>query len=69
MLSYASCDQSDGFVAGNVKRAPKWMSDHGLEWLFRITQDPKRMAKRYLLDDIKILSLVRKYKKQMKENS
>ena len=57
------------FVAGNVKRAPKWMSDHGLEWLFRITQDPKRMAKRYLLDDIKILSLVRKYKKQMKENS
>lgn len=57
------------FVAGNVKRAPKWMSDHGLEWLFRITQDPKRMAKRYLVDDIKILSLVRKYKKEMKENN
>lgn len=57
------------FVAGNVKRAPKWMSDHGLEWLFRITQDPKRMAKRYLVDDVKILSLVRKYKKEMKENN
>lgn len=52
------------FVAGNVKRAPKWMSDHGLEWLFRITQDPKRMVKRYLVDDLKILSLVRKYKKK-----
>lgn len=51
------------FEAGNVKRAPKWMANNGLEWLFRITQDPKRMAKRYLVDDRKILGLVRKYKK------
>lgn len=50
------------FTAGNVKRAPKWMADHGLEWLFRITQDPKRMVKRYLVDDLKIVSLVFKYK-------
>ena len=28
------------FEAGNIKRAPKWMSEHGLEWLYRITQDP-----------------------------
>lgn len=51
------------FEAGNIKRAPKWMADHGLEWLFRITQDPKRMAKRYLVDDRKILSLAIKYRK------
>ena len=51
------------FAAGNIKRAPKWMSDHGLEWLFRITQDPKRMAKRYLVDDRKILGLILKYRK------
>mgnify|MGYP000697716298 FL=1 len=38
------------------------MANHGLEWLFRITQDPKRMAKRYLVDDVKILGLIRKYK-------
>ena len=50
------------FEAGNIKRAPKWMSNHGLEWLFRITQDPKRMAKRYLVDDIKIFGLALKYK-------
>ncbi len=50
------------FEAGNIKRAPKWMANHGLEWLFRITQDPKRMAKRYLVDDVKILGLIRKYK-------
>lgn len=55
------------FEAGNVKRAPKWMADHGLEWLFRITQDPKRMAKRYLMDDLKIFKLAWKYRKTDKE--
>lgn len=50
------------FEAGNIKRAPKWMADHGLEWLFRITQDPKRMAKRYLVDDLLIFELAIKYK-------
>lgn len=52
------------FEAGNLKRAPRWMSDHGLEWLFRIIQDPKRMAKRYLVDDRKIMGLMLKYKKK-----
>lgn len=49
------------FEAGKIKRAPKWMSEHGLEWAFRITQDPKRLAKRYLVDDMKIFSLAVKY--------
>lgn len=51
------------FEAGNIKRAPKWMSEHGLEWLYRITQDPKRLAKRYLLDDMKIIGIARKYRR------
>lgn len=51
------------FEAGQIKRAPKWMADHGLEWLYRITQDPKRLAKRYLIDDRKIFKLAFKYKK------
>ena len=50
------------FESGNIKRAPKWMANHGLEWLFRITQDPKRMVKRYLVDDVKIIGLIRKYR-------
>lgn len=50
------------FEAGNIKRAPKWMADHGLEWLFRITQDPKRLVKRYLVDDLKIFELAIKYR-------
>lgn len=51
------------FEAGNVKRCPRWMADHGFEWLFRIMQDPKRLAKRYLVDDRKIIRLAWKYKK------
>lgn len=51
------------FLAGNVNRAPKWMSDHGLEWFYRFLQEPKRMFKRYFIDDVKILKLIRKYSK------
>ena len=51
------------FLAGNVNRAPKWMSDHGLEWFYRFLQEPKRMFRRYFIDDVKIIKLVRKYRK------
>ena len=51
------------FLAGNVRRAPRWMSDHGLEWFYRFLQEPKRMFKRYFIDDVKILKLIRKYRK------
>ena len=37
------------------------MSDHGLEWFYRFLQEPKRMFKRYFVDDVKILGLIRKY--------
>ncbi|MCI7444168.1 MAG: WecB/TagA/CpsF family glycosyltransferase [Clostridium sp.] len=50
------------FEAGNVKRAPKWMSDNGLEWLYRLSKEPKRMFKRYIVDDLKIFRLMFKYK-------
>lgn len=39
------------FIAGVQKRAPKWMSEHGLEWLFRLLHDPRRLWKRYLVRD------------------
>lgn len=50
------------FEAGNVKRAPKWMSDSGFEWLYRITQDPKRLIKRYWNDAINIIPILKKYR-------
>jgi N-acetylglucosaminyldiphosphoundecaprenol N-acetyl-beta-D-mannosaminyltransferase len=37
------------FHAGTKKMAPPWMQKHGLEWLFRLTQEPKRLWKRYLV--------------------
>lgn len=36
------------FHAGTIKRAPKWMQEFCMEWLYRITQDPKRLLWRYL---------------------
>lgn len=51
------------FLAGNVRRAPVWMSEHGLEWLYRFCQEPARLFKRYFVDDIQIFKLIWKYKK------
>lgn len=51
------------FIAGGVKRAPQWMQDKGLEWFYRFLQEPRRMFKRYFIDDIRIFGLVRKYRK------
>jgi len=39
-------------VVGNVKRAPMWMRQWSLEWFFRFLQEPKRMFKRYFIDDM-----------------
>ncbi len=36
-------------IAGKVKRAPRWMQDAGLEWFYRLMQEPGRMWKRYLV--------------------
>lgn len=55
------------FLAGNVKRAPKWMRNHGLEWLYRFFQEPKRLFKRYFVDDVKILGLMVKYRNRRKK--
>lgn len=50
------------FEAGEVKRAPHWMSDHGLEWIYRLCQDPKRLFQRYIIRDSKIIHMVWKYR-------
>jgi N-acetylglucosaminyldiphosphoundecaprenol N-acetyl-beta-D-mannosaminyltransferase len=40
------------FIAGDVARAPLWMQRAGLEWLHRLSQEPRRLAKRYLVEDL-----------------
>lgn len=49
------------FEAGNINRAPKWMQNIGLEWFYRLCREPKRMFKRYIVDDIKIFKIIFKY--------
>ena len=54
------------FEAGNIKRAPAWMAEHGLEWLYRFIQEPRRLFKRYFIDDAKFIGLIWKYRKALK---
>ncbi|MCL4545314.1 MAG: WecB/TagA/CpsF family glycosyltransferase [Chloroflexi bacterium] len=42
------------FLAGNIRRAPSWMQEAGLEWLFRLSQEPGRLWRRYLFGDLPI---------------
>ena len=46
------------FVAGTVKRAPAWMADRGLEWAFRLAQEPRRLFHRYFVRDPQYLAIV-----------
>ena len=39
-------------AVGRVKRAPLWMQNNGLEWFYRFLQEPRRMFKRYFVDDM-----------------
>lgn len=50
------------FEAENIKRAPIWMQKSGLEWFYRLCKEPKRMFKRYIIDDLKIIKVYFKYK-------
>lgn len=49
-------------VAGKVSRAPKWMQKYGLEWLYRVIQEPKRMFMRYFTTNSKFALLLLKEK-------
>lgn len=40
------------FICGEVQRAPVWMQKMGLEWVHRMIQEPRRLARRYLIDGI-----------------
>lgn len=46
------CGISLGFLAGDVPRAPRWMQRLGLEWLHRLAQEPRRLAHRYLVQNL-----------------
>lgn len=49
-------------LVGVEKRAPKWMQENGLEWFYRLAQDPKRLFKRYLVTNSWFIYLLIKEK-------
>jgi N-acetylglucosaminyldiphosphoundecaprenol N-acetyl-beta-D-mannosaminyltransferase len=46
------------FLSGAKPRAPLWMQRHGFEWLFRLMTEPRRLARRYLVDNSIFVALV-----------
>ena len=45
-------------VSGKVKRAPLWMQKNGLEWFYRLIQEPRRMWRRYIIGNFKFLLII-----------
>lgn len=54
------------FSAGTKKTAPEWMGQAGLEWLYRLVQEPRRLWKRYILGNIQFLVIVGLYRMGLK---
>ena len=52
---FAGLGASLSFVSGDVPRAPRWMQRVGLEWVHRLALDPRRMARRYLVEGLPFL--------------
>ncbi|MDQ1553094.1 MAG: hypothetical protein QOK46_172 [Microbacteriaceae bacterium] len=47
------------FLAGRVERAPRRFADHGLEWAWRLSREPRRLSKRYLVQGPRALAKLR----------
>lgn len=53
------------FYAGTVKRAPIWWQEHGLEWLFRLLKEPRRMWRRYIIGNTLFLwNILKEYRRR-----
>lgn len=61
------CGASLDFLSGKTDRAPGWMRSLRLEWLHRLMSEPRRLAKRYLLDGPAILRIWRRHR-NLKKN-
>jgi N-acetylglucosaminyldiphosphoundecaprenol N-acetyl-beta-D-mannosaminyltransferase len=46
------------YISGEMQRAPRWMTDHGLEWLGRLMIEPRRLWRRYLLGNPRFIYLI-----------
>ncbi|MHA6647224.1 WecB/TagA/CpsF family glycosyltransferase [Aerococcus urinae] len=60
---YMGVGGSFDVISGNIPRAPKWMQNHNLEWLFRVSQEPKRLFKRYFVGNSQFIHAIIKEKR------
>ena len=42
-------------ISGEISRAPRWMQNSSLEWLYRLLKEPRRLFKRYFVTNLKFL--------------
>lgn len=63
---YVGVGGSFDVVSGSIPRAPMWMRRARLEWLFRMAQEPGRLAKRYLVGNVRFMRLLRAEEKRMR---
>lgn len=52
-------------ISGRIPRAPLWMQKHGLEWLFRVMQEPKRLFKRYFVGNFQFIHRIIREKRKL----
>jgi N-acetylglucosaminyldiphosphoundecaprenol N-acetyl-beta-D-mannosaminyltransferase len=53
-----ACGAVIDFLAGHVPRAPRWMARSGLEWAYRLAREPRRLWRRYLVQDPAFAAIV-----------
>jgi len=53
-------------LSGRRNQAPRWMREHGLEWLFRLLQEPRRLWRRYLIDGTRFVVYLGLYSLRLK---
>jgi N-acetylglucosaminyldiphosphoundecaprenol N-acetyl-beta-D-mannosaminyltransferase len=56
------------FEGGAVKRAPRWMSNAGLEWCYRLLKEPKRLWRRYLIEDIRFFEKILRQRRDLRHH-
>jgi N-acetylglucosaminyldiphosphoundecaprenol N-acetyl-beta-D-mannosaminyltransferase len=49
---FIGCGSAIGFAGGQMRRAPAWMRRSGLEWVHRLMNEPQRLSRRYLIQDL-----------------
>jgi exopolysaccharide biosynthesis WecB/TagA/CpsF family protein len=57
---------SINFLTGAEKRAPRWMQRLGVEWLYRLLRNPRRLAWRYLLRGPRIFTLLPRFEVELR---